>query len=69
MATEAARMMDQPSFDKETNMTDGASAMANQPRRIIEPIFDASGTLRRIPAERTKPAFSEDRAASHPARS
>jgi hypothetical protein len=38
----------------------------------IEPIFDASGTLRRIPSDATKPGCVDDnqltRRASHPAR-
>jgi alpha-D-ribose 1-methylphosphonate 5-triphosphate synthase subunit PhnH len=38
----------------------------------IEPIFDASGTLRRIPSDTAKPGSVDDiqfaRRASHPAR-
>jgi hypothetical protein len=69
MATEAVRLNDQDSLTKEMNMTDEASTTTNQPRRIVEPILDASGTLRRIPAERTKPGYGDDRSVAHPARS
>jgi hypothetical protein len=69
MAVEAVRMMEQTSLPKEKTMTEEASTMANQPRRIVEPIFDASGTLRRIPADRPKPGYGDDRSTAHPARS
>ncbi|HEX7775381.1 MAG TPA: hypothetical protein VF449_02515 [Parvibaculum sp.] len=69
MAIEAAGMMEQTSLMKEKTMTEEASTMANQPRRIIEPILDASGTLRRIPADRTKPGYGDDRSTAHPGRS